>query len=157
MKASDKKKLKEGMLKTIGRLPIAEFKKSGKYHGANLHIATALCICCFIDAMGKYIYGGQADECKFKRFIEKYMPDFYKALTDKARGEKITEQEKYLTQFYRDARCGLVHEYFPKSKTIIVSKNCRKIVFGNKGELKICLPKLIEGWKNGFAKAIVDI
>ena len=157
MTASEKKKLREGILKTIGRLSIAEFKKSGKYYRANLHIATALCVCCFIDAMGKYIYGGQADECKFKRFIEAYMPDFYKALMDKAHREKAPEKEKYLTQFYGDVRCGLVHEYFPKSKTMIMSKKCKEVVFGNKQELKICLPELIKQWQKGFGKAINDV
>lgn len=155
---ADKTKLKDGILKTIGRLSVAEYKKYGKYHGAQLHIATALCICCFIDAMGKYIYGGQADECKFRRFIEKYMPNLYKNLMDKAIREKQKDREKYLSQFYKDVRCGLVHEYFPKSKAeIISSKNCPGIIFGNREELKVCLPKLKEEWETGFKKSLNDV
>ena len=155
MTKKEKKKLKEGMQKTIKRLSMAQIKKNGKFHGANLHSVTALCICCFIDALGKYVYGGQADECKFKRFIEKYMPNFYKALLDKAVKEGAREREKYLSKFYRDFRCGLVHEYF--SKTEVISRNCNKIVFGSKNELKICLPRLKEEWEKAFAKAIVII
>jgi len=159
MTLREKKALRDGVSKTILRLERARFgrPRSSKDNAANLHMATALCICCFIDAMGKYIYGGQADECKFKRFIERYTPLFYKELIDKARRDNVAEKEKYLTQFYREVRCGLVHGYFPKSNSEIVSRSGSAIVSSNVGKLRICVPRLRENFLQGFEKAIRDI
>lgn len=160
MNKSEKKKMKEGMKKTIGRLAVAHVKKGVKWHGANLHAVSALCICCFIDALGKYIYGGDADKCKFKRFIENYMPSFYKTLIDKAMSEKQKEREFYLELFYSHVRSGLVHEYFPKQKNAgveIKPRNCNKIVSGAKNKLIICLPELKKEFENVLDRALGDV
>jgi hypothetical protein len=160
MNKSGKKRMREGMKKTIGRLAVAHVKKGVKWHGANLHAVSALCICCFIDVLGKYIYGGDADKCKFKRFIENYMPSLYKTLIDKAINEKQKEREFYLELFYSHIRSGLVHEYFPKQKNAEVEikpRNCNNIVSGVKNKLIICLPELKKGFENALDRALDDI
>lgn len=162
MNENEKRKMREGMEDTIGRLAVAHIykKKEDRWKGANLHAVSALCICCFIDALGKYIYGGDADKCKFKRFIENYMPSFYKTLIDKAINEGQKEREFYLELFYSHVRSGLVHEYFPKQKNVEVKikpRNCNKIVFGEKNKLTICLPELKKEFEGIMNKAIGDI
>lgn len=161
MGTNKKREMREGMKKTIERLAVAHFKRGSEWHGANLHAVSALCICCFIDALGKYIYGGDADKCKFKRFVENYMPNFYKTLIKKAVNEKQKEKEFYLELFYSFVRCGLAHEYFPKQKkdarVEIKPRNCNKIVSGAKNELIICLPELRKEFENILDKALGDI
>lgn len=160
MNKNEKKKMREGMKKTIGRLAVAHIKKGNKWRGANLHAVSALCICCFIDTLGKYIYGGDADKCKFKRFIENYMQNFYKSLIDKALNEKQKEREFYLELFYSHVRSGLVHEYFPKQekgRVEIKSRNCNKPASGAKGELIICLPELRKEFENVLDRALGDV
>jgi hypothetical protein len=160
MNKNEKKKMREGMKKTIGRLDDAHFRKGDKWHKANLHTVSVLCICCFIDALGKYIYGGNADKCKFMRFVENYMPDFYKALVNKAVKERKKYREFYLELFYSQVRSGLVHEYFPKQKNSgieIKSRGCNQIVSGTKNKLIICLPELKREFENIVDNALNDV
>jgi len=102
----------------------------------------------------------QADKCKFKRFIENYMPSFYKTLIDKAINEKQKEREFYLELFYSHIRSGLVHEYFPKQKKAgveIKPRNCNNIVSSAKNKLIICLPELKKEFENALDRALDDI
>lgn len=160
MDKNEKKEMSEGMRKTILRLRKTKVWKEGKWQPANLHAISVLCICCFIDALGKYIYGGKADPCKFKRFIENYMPNFYRALVNKAMGEG-EQREFYLEWFYSDVRCGLVHEYFTKRKrtsgVLIQTKSFKNIVSGTRKQLIICLPKLQKEFLSILDKALQDI
>lgn len=160
MNKNEKKKMREGMKKTIKRLANARVEKGNKLYPANLHAVLALCICCFIDALGKYIYGGDADKCKFKRFIENYMPIFYNALVQKAKNEGKKEREIYLELFYSHIRSGMVHEYFPKQKTSSVgikSRDCNQIVSGARNKLIICLPELKKEFENILDRALIDV
>jgi len=168
-KFDKRKKLIEWISKTVERLPIALYRKGNRKESplkrAQLNMAEALCICCFIDALGGYIYGGgvsnSANKCNFKRFVERYMSDFYRELTNKATKEKAGK-EKYLDQFYEEVRCGLVHKYFPEQRkrskgSYIQSKEGKTIVSGRPSELIIRLPNLRESFKRAFMIAKQDI
>lgn len=159
MNKNEKKKMREGMKKTIRRLAVAHVKKRDKWYSANLHAVSVLCICCFIDAFGKYIYGGDAHKCKFMRFVENYMPDFYLALVDKAVKERKT-RDFYLELFYSHVRCGLVHEYFPKRKKSgvrIEPKTDARMVSGTRNQLIISLPKLRQEFEKILDRALNDV
>lgn len=157
----ERKKMRNGMQKTIKRLREAHFQKKNKVKPIKLHAVSFLCICCFIDALGKYIYGGEADRCTFKRFIEKYMPQFYGALVHKAVRERKAQREFYLDLLYTHGRCGLVHEYFPKrtkkNSVQIESKSCSQVVSGTSGNLIVYLPQLEMEFENILDKALRDV
>lgn len=82
----------------------------------NLYSVWVLLICCYIDALGKEIYKNNDSKCRFKQFIFDYMTVTYKELEEKSK-KCGKHKEHHLDLLYSDIRCGLVHEYFPKSKT----------------------------------------
>ena len=161
MNKDERKNMRDGMQKTIKRLREAHVRRKNRWEPIRLHAVSFLCICCFIDALGKYIYGGEADRCTFKRFIEKYMPQFYEALVDKAVRERKAQREFYLDLFYTHGRCGLVHEYSPKRTTKgslqIKSRGCNQVVSGTSGNLTVSLPELEKEFENILDKALRDV
>jgi len=87
---------------------------------ANLNTVVVLEACCFIDGLGKKLFNG-GSEYRFKKYINKYMPDTFKAL--EKRSKLLNKKEDFcLHTLWRDVRCGLVHEIDPKSKSLILGR-----------------------------------
>lgn len=93
----------------------------------NLHSVWVLLVCCYIDALGRELYKSGNSSCRFKRFISDYMRNTYQELENKSSSDG-KHKEYYLDLLYSNIRCGLVHEYFPKSKTKIIYSRGKDIV-----------------------------
>lgn len=113
-------------------------------HASHANLACVALICCGIDALSGYYYGVDIEKIgdfqyrgkeygplkRFAGFVEKYLHDFvanakykngrYKKKRVCVDREKLKECElKYSEVFYKQFRCGLVHEGFMKQRAVI--------------------------------------
>src|SRR3989338_7955618 len=106
-------------------------KSIGRTRAANLNTTVVLEACCFIDGLGKKVFSG-GSEYRFKKYIEVFMPDTFLSL--KKRSNSLGERKDFcLDVLWRDIRCGLVHEIYPKSKSVILGRG-KDIVHQNTGD-----------------------
>jgi hypothetical protein len=87
---------------------------------AHLNTTVVLEACCYIDALGKQLFGGDSGP-RFKKYIEQHMPDTFAGL--KKRSNLLGQRDHFcLDALYGDIRCGVVHEIDPKFPSAIAPR-----------------------------------
>lgn len=137
----------------IDKRQIQKTLKSLEKGTKNLHSVWVLLICCYIDALGKKLYKNSGSTCRFKQFISDYMQSTYQELENKSVADR-KHRECYSDLLYSDIRCGLVHEYFPKSKTKIIYSRGKDIIDRSKKNQRYSLTINARRFKEDFLAAL---
>lgn len=107
-------------MKLSKEIKVNIIKSTKRTRAANLNTAVVLQVCCYIDGLGKLLFGGKS-ESRFKQFIKCYMPNSFSQL--KKRSVNLRKGENYcLDILWREVRCGLVHEINPKFNSVILGR-----------------------------------
>jgi hypothetical protein len=87
---------------------------------ARLNTTVVLEACCYIDGLGKRLFGGHPGP-RFKKYVEMYMPETSDLLRKRSR--LLGQRDSFcLDALWREVRCGLVHEIHPESKSVIIGR-----------------------------------
>jgi hypothetical protein len=123
---------------------------------AKLRTTVVLEACCYIDGLGKRLFGG-GSRGRFGKYIEHYMPRTFALL--KTRSNLLGQKDDFcLNALWRDIRCGLVHEIDPKSRSAIAPRGKMPVHLtindrrwpGKK--LVLCSPRFVDDFLNSLQK-----